>query len=103
MRLDDLGDRLFVDVPRAAGILGRDERTVRQAAAAGEIPAARIGARWMIRSAWLREQAGVSVPVPATPAPDPAELADLVAARVLARLAALFAAAAGGEDTEATA
>jgi excisionase family DNA binding protein len=103
MMLDDLGDRLFADVPEVASILGRDPRTIRRAAAAGEIPAERIGSKWMIKIAWLREQAGQSA-ASAVSLPDLDELADRMAPRVadlvFARFAALFAGRVGG-DTEA--
>ena len=35
-------------------------RTVRRAAAAGDIPACRIGAKWLIPLTWLQEQAGAT-------------------------------------------
>ncbi len=89
--LGDLGGRLFADVPEAASILGRDERTVRRAAAAGEIPATKVGTKWMIQTAWLRQQAGTAEQAPAAQVPDLDELADRVADRVFARLAGLFA------------
>ncbi|MGH3559226.1 MAG: helix-turn-helix domain-containing protein [Mycobacterium sp.] len=87
MTLDDLGGRLFADVPQTASILGLDERTVRKAAASGEIPAEKIGNKWMIRAAWLRGQAGNGT----SAAPDLDELADRVADRVFDRALALFA------------
>lgn len=103
MNLDDLGDRLFADVPQAAALLGLDERTVRKAAAAGEIRATRVGAKWMISTAWLREQIGQ--PAPAAPMPDPAELVDLMAPRVadllFARFASLFSGRLGDGNGEA--
>lgn len=48
MTLDDLDGRLFAEVPEAAAILGRDERTIRRAAAAGDIPATRVGKQYLI-------------------------------------------------------
>ena len=101
MKLDDLGDRLFVNVPEAASILRRDERTVRRAAAAGEIPATKAGTKWMIQTAWLRQQAGIAEQAPSAQVPDLDELADRVAARVFARFAQLFGAKAGAESEEA--
>jgi hypothetical protein len=58
--LDDLGGRLFAEVPEAAAILGWDKRRVRSAAETGEIPGAGKfgGAKWQIPTQWLREQAG---------------------------------------------
>jgi len=88
--LDDLGDRLFADIPQAVSILGRDPRTVRKAAATGDIPARRIGNKWMISTAWLREQAGISAPAVAA-VPDLDELVDRLADRFFARFASLFA------------
>lgn len=94
--LADLGERLFADVPQAADILGRDPRTIRRAAEAGDIPASKVGSKWMIPTAWLREQAGM--PAPAAPVmPDLDQLADLVADRLFARFVRLF----GGASKEA--
>ena len=101
MTLDDLNGRLFADVPKAASVLGRDERTVRRAAAAGEIPATKVGTKWMIQTAWLRQQAGVTETSPAAQVPDLDELADRVADRVFARFAQLFGAKVSGESGEA--
>ena len=92
-----LDGRLFADVPEAAALLGRDERTVRKAAAEGEIPATKVGQKWLIPTAWLREQAGLAAPS-APAVPDLDELADRVADQVLARLARLF----GGGSGEAS-
>jgi excisionase family DNA binding protein len=100
MTLDDLGDRLFADVPQTASILGLDERTVRKAAAAGEIRANKVGNKWMIQTAWLREQAGIGEQLATSAVPDLDELADRVADRVFARFAGLFAGRIGG-GTEA--
>lgn len=97
MTLDDLGDRLFADIPQAASILGRDERTVRHAAAAGEIPATKVGTKWMIQTAWLRQQAGIADLPAAAAVPNLDELADRVADRVFARLAGLFTGRSGTE------
>ena len=83
--LGDLAGQAFADVPQVADILGRDERTIRRAIEAGKIPATQVGSKWSVPIAWLREQAGVP-----EPSPDVDELADQVAARVVARLAGLF-------------
>jgi excisionase family DNA binding protein len=106
MTLDELGDRLFAYVPEVAQILGRDERTVRAAIRAGQIPATKTGQRYIVRVSWLREQAGeASASQPAT-LPDLDELADRVADRLFVRLAGLFAGrtgdagAAGGSRLE---
>lgn len=95
--LSDLSGQAFCDVPQVASVLGRDERTVRRAIEAGKIPASKIGNKWAVPTSWLRQEAGVS-----ESAPDVDELADKVAARVLAGLARLLAqaskdAAASGE------
>lgn len=92
--LDDLGGRLFADVPEAAAILGRDERTVRKAAAVGEIPSSKVGQKYLIPVAWLREQAGITSP-PAPGMPDLDELADRVADRLFARFARLLGGGSG--------
>ena len=89
--LDDLSGKLFASVPEVADIIGRDERTVRKCAESGLIPGQKLGANWSIPVAWLRQQAGLPGPTPATAAPDMDELADRVADRVMARLARLFA------------
>ena len=96
--LDDLAGRLFASVPEVASLLRRDERTIRRGIEAGTIPATRAGATWSIPTSWLRERAGVAEPSPAAMAPDPDELADRVADRVVARLAGLFT---RGQDAEA--
>jgi excisionase family DNA binding protein len=51
-----LENRMFFKVHEAADVLGLDERTVRRAVTAGEIPSTKIGAQWLIPTAWLREQ-----------------------------------------------
>jgi excisionase family DNA binding protein len=56
-----LHGQLFADVPETAEILRYDERTVRRAIEAGEIPAVRAGERWRVPTAWLREQARLGV------------------------------------------
>jgi len=98
--LSDLGDRLFADVPEVASITGRDERTIRKAAQAGEIPATKVGTKYMIPMAWLRAQAGESEPAAAVQ-PDLDELADRVADRLLTRFGRLFAALASSGSGEA--
>lgn len=47
----------FTDPPTAAVILDADERTIRAAIKAGDIPATRVGQRWKIPVAWLRRAA----------------------------------------------
>jgi excisionase family DNA binding protein len=54
-----LDGNLFADVPETAEILRYDERTVRRAIEAGEIPAVRAGERWRVPTAWLRAQARI--------------------------------------------
>lgn len=100
MTLDDLGDRLFAYVPEVAQILGRDERTVRAAIRAGQIPATKTGQRYIVRVSWLREQAGEALAQPAG-LPDLDELADRVADRLFARLAALFGTRLSGQTSAA--
>jgi excisionase family DNA binding protein len=46
----------MLSVPQAAAILNCDERTIRTACAGGEIPATRMGAKWLIPTWWLRRQ-----------------------------------------------
>jgi excisionase family DNA binding protein len=57
---DPLGGKLFADVPETAAFLRYDQRTVRRAIEAGDIPAIKVGERWRIPTRWLREQAGIS-------------------------------------------
>lgn len=90
MTLDDLGDRLFAYVPEVAQILRRDERTVRAAIKAGQIPATKAGQRYIVRVSWLREQAGEASTSQPAALPDLDELADRVADRLIARFADIF-------------
>ena len=88
MTLDEFSDRLFTGVAEAARILEVDERTVRRAIAAGEIPATKVGARHMIPVVWLREQAGLSPTQPTTPPRLlPEAIADAIADRILTQFA----------------
>jgi hypothetical protein len=89
--LSDLAGQVFADVPDVASITGRDERTIRRSIEAGKIPGQKIGSRWVVPTAWLRQQAGVP-----EPSPDPGELADQVAEAVMARLARLLGGGGGG-------
>ena len=89
--LNDLAGQIFADVPQVASLTGRDQRTIRRALEAGRIPGQKVGARWMVPVSWLREQAGLPEPSPDPVTPDLSELADQVAARVVARLARLLA------------
>ena len=90
--------QLFLDIPAVARALGRDARTVRRCLEKGEIPGQKFGARWSVPASWVRQQAGIAEPAPATAAPDPDALANKVADRVVARLAGLFR---RGQDAEA--
>ena len=92
MTLDELDGRLFADVPEVASITGRDERTIRKAAAAGEIPSTKVGNKYMIPVAWLREQAGQAPPSRVPQPPDLDQLAERIADRVFARFIGLFTA-----------
>jgi hypothetical protein len=81
---------LFASVPEVAATLGLDVRTVRRAISSEEIPSKRYLGRVLVPMSWLREQAGPPQAAPQPPLPLE-ELADLVADRVVARLAqALF-------------
>jgi excisionase family DNA binding protein len=46
----------MLSVPQAARLLNLDERTVRTACEAGQIPSTRVGVRWQIPTWWLRQQ-----------------------------------------------
>lgn len=90
MTLDDLDGRLFASTPEVAAILGRDPRTLRRAAEAGQIAGARkVGKNWLFPVAWLQEQAGMAAPAQA-PQVDYDKLADLVTDRLIARFARIF-------------
>jgi len=56
---DMLDGKLFADVPETARVLRYDQRTVRRAIEAGDIPAIRAGGRWRIPTSWLRDKAGL--------------------------------------------
>jgi hypothetical protein len=91
--LDDLGGQNFTGVPEAAAILGGcDPRTIRSEIRAGRIPAIRVGTKWMVPIAWLREQVlgGIQPTQPAVAAIDVEQLADRVADRLVARFAGIF-------------
>jgi len=100
MRLDELDGHIFADVPTVARITGRDKRTIRRACEIGEIPATKLGAKYMIPTEWLRQQATVAPAEPeTTAAPDIDALADRVADRLFARLARLLATITAEERT----
>ena len=93
MTLNDLDGQNFAGVPEATEIIGGcDPRTVRAEIRAGRIPATRVGTRWMVPVAWLREQVlgGTRSAQPPTPAIDVDQLADRVADRLVARFAGIF-------------
>lgn len=90
MTLDDLGGRLFASVPEAAAILRRDPRTIRRAAGEGEIPARRVGTRWMIQTQWIRAEAGLTADSMSAGV-DYDRLAELVNRRANQQLAVVFA------------
>lgn len=46
----------MLSVPQAATILNCDERTIRAACDRGDVPATRVGAKWLIPTWWLRQQ-----------------------------------------------
>ncbi|MGO9079901.1 MAG: helix-turn-helix domain-containing protein [Streptosporangiaceae bacterium] len=62
--LDDLDKHLFATVPEAAAVLRSDPRSVRRSIAAGDIPCTRVGARTLIPTAWIRQQAEGNAGVP---------------------------------------
>lgn len=101
MTLDDLDARLFATTREVAAIIGSDPRTVRRMIADGSIPARKNGTRHIVAVTWLREFVGTPSATPAPAAPDPDELADLVADRVISRLGRLFAAFATTDMTAA--
>lgn len=88
MTPDDLGDRIFAKVPEVAKIMKTDARVIRKAIQDGAIPGQKIGGNWFVRTEWLREQS--SGRESAGPGINMELLADLVADRVLARLALAF-------------
>ena len=57
--LTGLNNRAFFSVPETARLFGCDERTIREAVREGNnpnFPATRIGCKWFVPTAWLREQ-----------------------------------------------
>jgi excisionase family DNA binding protein len=54
-----LNSQLFLSPTEAAELLRSDPRTVRLAAAAGEIPGFKVGTFWKIPTSWLRAQAQI--------------------------------------------
>ena len=101
MTLDDLGGHLFATVAEVAEIRRVDRKAILQGIRVGRIPAEREGQRWRIPVAWLKAQASCGLPADsAQPAQvEPGELADLVADRVVARLARIFAALGADKET----
>jgi excisionase family DNA binding protein len=90
MTLDDLTGRNFASITEAAELWDNaDPRTIRRMAQRGEIPSIKIGVRYMIPTAWLRDHLAAAAP-PEPPAVDLDQLADRVADRVLLRLARSF-------------
>jgi hypothetical protein len=51
--------RLFVTPQEVAAAFGMDERSIRRAIAAGQIPATKVGVFNQIPASWLRERAGL--------------------------------------------
>ena len=51
-----LDSATMLSVPQAARLLNCDERTIRAAIARGEIPATRVGVKWLVPTWWLRKQ-----------------------------------------------
>ena len=90
--LDELDGRLFADVPEVARLTGRDPRTIRAAAEAGQIPATKVGKNYAIPTSWIREQMGQTGPVAKTAPLDLDDLADKVADRLFARFARVLGA-----------
>jgi excisionase family DNA binding protein len=88
MTAEDIGTRVFFAQSEVAELFGLDPRTVRRSVSDGEIPSKRYRGRVLIPGAWVREQldGGPQEEQPSPPL-EPGELADLVADRVVARLA----------------
>lgn len=57
--MNKLVSHLFLTAPEAAVLLDVDRRTLYRALESGEIPGIKVGAFWKIRTAWLRQQAGL--------------------------------------------
>jgi len=85
----NLHDRLFISVKEFAGIAGLDERTIRRAIEAGEIPGFRAGAKYLIPTAFVRSAAAEREHAQAAE-PDLDLLAERVADRIFTRFAGLF-------------
>lgn len=52
-----LRGRLFLTAAEAGHVLGVDARSVRRAIVGGQVPAVRVGQKWCVPAAWLRERA----------------------------------------------
>jgi hypothetical protein len=57
--------KLFASVPETARVLRSQERSIRRAIAAGDIPAVPLGPRKMVPTAWIRKAAGLETSAPA--------------------------------------
>ena len=57
--LASLDGKLFASAPEVAAVLRSDPRSVRRSIVAGDIPATRVGPRWLVPVAWLRRAAGL--------------------------------------------
>jgi excisionase family DNA binding protein len=57
--LADLNGKLFATVPETSVVFRSDERAIRRAIEAGEIPATRTGRVWRVPVKWIREAAGL--------------------------------------------
>lgn len=73
MTWDEAQERATLTIPEAATLLGLSERSAYKAAQAGEIPARRIGGRWVVPvpllRIWLGEQGAGNGATPADGVP----------------------------------
>lgn len=98
MITDDLNGRNFATVVETAAVLTADPRTIRAGIKAGEIPGVQIGSRWMVPTAWLRQQVNGGIQE-ANSGVDLDQLADRIAEHVAAKVLGAFAALASSVTT----
>lgn len=96
----DLDGKNFLEVPAAAEALGGvDERTLRRAISQGDVPAIRVGLKWLVPTPWIRQQiyrgSGGSASTSADNELDLDRLAEQISDKVVARILSIVANALG--------
>jgi hypothetical protein len=60
--IERLQGRLFASTTEVCAIIGCDVRALRRGIESGDVPATRVGQRYYIPTAWIREQAQTPAP-----------------------------------------